>query len=248
MINLSPKEIYDRLVNTDKILTIQGQIRFYLGDVNITVKQKDVVGNIIQEWLEGWLKHNNIAYACNPNTQMPPDFFLDPKDTTHRLLEVKAFNYNASPGFDIADFSSYQKEIIDKPYMLDTDYLIFGYTMGDDGMVSIKKLWLKKVWEICRTSERWAVNVQYKNGAVHKIRPATWYSQSKAIKHKVFDCLEDFLSAIEETAYNNPATHNKAAAWGRRMEKSYKNFFRHTINIPHWTDIQHKYINGTEQN
>lgn len=49
MINLSPKEIYDRLINTDKILTIQGLIRFYLGDVNITVRQKDVVGNIIQE-------------------------------------------------------------------------------------------------------------------------------------------------------------------------------------------------------
>ena len=75
-IKLTAEQVYDRLLNVDKIKTVEGQIRFYLGDVNIIVKQKDVVGNIIQEWLEGWLKKNNIAFDCNTNTQMPPDIFL----------------------------------------------------------------------------------------------------------------------------------------------------------------------------
>lgn len=48
---LTAQEIYNKLINEDKILTLKGQINFYLGDVNIIVKQKDVVGNIMQEWL-----------------------------------------------------------------------------------------------------------------------------------------------------------------------------------------------------
>lgn len=61
-IRLTADEVYDRLLNVDRIKTVEGQIRFYLGDVDIIVKQKDVVGNIIQEWLEGWLRKNNIAF------------------------------------------------------------------------------------------------------------------------------------------------------------------------------------------
>ena len=118
MEKLTAEQVYDRLVNVDKILEVKGQIKFFLGNVNIIVKQRDVVGNIMQEWLEGWLKENDIAFSPNPNTQMPPDLFLDPDNKEENLLEVKAFNYNASPGFDIADFRAYQEEIIDKPYML----------------------------------------------------------------------------------------------------------------------------------
>ena len=57
---LTPEEVFDTLLNVDKITSLEGQIRFYLGHVNIVVRQRDVVGNIIQEWLEGWLKHKHI--------------------------------------------------------------------------------------------------------------------------------------------------------------------------------------------
>lgn len=167
---ISAEQVYDRLVNFDKIKTVDGQIRFFLGNVDIIVKQKDVVGNIIQEWLEGWLKKNNIAFAGNDNTQMPPDIFLDPEDHTTNLLEVKAFNRDASPGFDIADFKAYAREILVAPYMLHTKYIIFGYKMSDEGIVTIKDLWLKNVWEICRSMDSWPLNVQYKNKVIHKIR------------------------------------------------------------------------------
>lgn len=89
---LTAQEIYNKLINEDKILTLKGQINFYLGDVNIIVKQKDVVGNIMQEWLQGWMDSNNIEYAPDTNSQMPPDFYLNPDDKTKNLLEVKAFN------------------------------------------------------------------------------------------------------------------------------------------------------------
>ena len=67
---LTVEEIYDRLVNDDKILTKKGRITFTLGDIDIIVRQRDVVGNIMQEWVEGWLKKNDIEYALNDNTQM----------------------------------------------------------------------------------------------------------------------------------------------------------------------------------
>lgn len=244
---MTAQEVYGTLLDVDRILALKGQIRFYLGDVDIVVKQKDVVGNIIQEWLEGWLRKNGISFAINPNTQMPPDFFLDTENPTRDLLEVKAFNYAATPGFDLADFKAYQREIIQHPYMLHTQYLVFGYMMSDEGVVTIKKLWLKNVWEICRTSDRWALNVQYKNGMVQKIRPAKWYSSSKQSKFKPFDCLEDFLAAVEETVYTNPETRAQAVGWKERMEESYHAFYGKRITIPRWMDVKEKYVGAGKQ-
>ena len=40
---LTAQEIVDRLLNVDNILDLKGEIKFYLGDVDIIVKQKDVV-------------------------------------------------------------------------------------------------------------------------------------------------------------------------------------------------------------
>lgn len=237
---LTAQEVYNKLVNEDKILELKGQIKFYLGDVNIIVKQKDVVGNIIQEWLQGWLDKRGIEYAPSENTQMPPDFFLNPDDKTKNLLEVKAFNRSASPGFDIADFRMYEEEIVEKPYMLDVDYLIFGYDMSDDGVVTIKDIWLKKVWEITRCMEDWAINLQVKQGVVHKIRPGVWYSTKKG-NFPMFSCLEDFVSAIEETVYQNPKTHDSASSWKKKFLSSYERFYGIRLSIPRWDDIAHKY-------
>lgn len=237
---LTAQEVYDKLINEDKILELKGQIKFYLGDVSIIVKQKDVVGNIIQEWLQGWLDKRGIEYAPSENTQMPPDFFLNPDDRTRDLLEVKAFNRSASPGFDIADFRMYEEEIIDKPYMLNVDYLIFGYDMSDEGLVTIKDLWLKKVWQITRRMEGWSINLQIKQGVVHKIRPGIWYS-TKRENIPMFSCLEDFISAIEEAVYQNPKTHDIAATWKHKFIKSYEEHYGIKLNIPRWIDICEKY-------
>lgn len=238
---LTAQQVYDKLINDDKILNLQGQIKFQFGDVDIIVKQKDVVGNIIQEWLQGWLDKRGIEYAPSENTQMPPDFFLNPDNKTADLLEVKAFNRNASPGFDIADFRMYEEEIINKPYMLNVDYLIFGYDMNDDGIVTIKDLWIKKVWEITRRMEDWSLNLQVKAGVVHKIRPGVWYS-NKTKKYPMFECMEDFISAVEQAVWQNPKTRESSATWKNRFIKSYENFYGERLNIPRWYDIADKYL------
>lgn len=239
---LTAQQIYDKLINEDRITELEGQIRFYLGDVNIIVKQRDVVGNIMQEWLQGWLDANEIEYAPSENTQMPPDFFLNPDDRTRNLLEVKAFNRNGTPGFDIADFRMYQSEIIEKPYMLDVEYLIFGYDMSDDGVVTIRDVWLKKVWEITRRMEEWPINLQIKEGHVHKIRPGVWYNEDPArIDYSIFNSLEDFISAMEQTVYQNDETRRDAPTWLIRFKRNYQERYGVTLDIPRWYDIAANY-------
>ena len=182
---------------------------------------------------------------------MPPDFFLDPEVRRRNLLEIKAFNYNANPGFDIADFKMYEQEIVEKPWMLDVSYLIFGYEMDDNGVVTIKKVWLKKVWEICRSmisgsgksKVPWPLNLQIKHGVVHKIMPAKWYSPTK---FKTFECLEDFLSAVEQTVYQNSDTRSDGAGWKHRMCENYHKFYGEKLSIPRWDDIEAKYMGDAE--
>lgn len=238
---LSSQEIYDRLLKDEKILEIKGLIKFYLGDVDIVVKQKDVVGNIMQEWLQGWMDARGIEYATSENTQMPPDFFLNPDDKTRELLEVKAFNRNGTPGFDIADFRMYAAEIQEKPYMLDVDYLIFGYDMSEEGVVTIKDIWLKKVWEITRRMENYPINLQVKDGVIHKIRPGVWYSD-RVTDYAIFECLEDFISAIEETVFKEPKLRDSiASTWLAVFQKNYKARNGVELNVPRWNDIKDKY-------
>lgn len=239
LLKYTPEQVYERLINVDKIKSVEGQIRFYLGDVDIIVRQKDVVGNIIQEWVEGWLRRNNIAFAPNDNTQMPPDIFLNPDDRTVDLLEVKAFNYSASPGFDIADFRAYAREIVQNPHMLHTKYLIFGYSMNNQGIVTIRELWLKNVWEICRSMEGWPLNVQYKNGVIHKIRPAKWFGNRS--KFPMFSSLEHYLSAIEETLFSYPDTHELSKGWRKKISDSYRSFYGKTVSIPRWEELAEFY-------
>lgn len=238
---LTAQEIYHKLLEEDQILKIEGQIKFYLGDVDIIVRQKDVVGNIMQEWLQGWLDARGVEYAPSENTQMPPDFFLDPNDRTRQLLEVKAFNRKGTPGFDIADFRMYAAEIQEKPYMLDVDYLIFGYDMSNEGIVTIKDVWLKKVWEITRRMENYPINLQVKDGVIHKIRPGVWYSE-RVTDYAIFDCLEDFISAIEETTFKEPKLRDSiASTWLTVFQKNYRARNGRELDIPRWNDIKDKY-------
>lgn len=99
---------------------------------------------------------------------------------------------------------------------------------------------LKKVWEITRRMENWALNLQVKQDVVHKIRPGVWYSQ-KARNYPIFRSLEDFISAVEETVYQNPKTHERAGKWRGEFLKSYESFYGKKLLIPRWNEIAESY-------
>ena len=227
------------------LLGLQFPGKLKVGNYYVSFSE-EIVTELISKWVEGWLKKNGIDYALNDNTQMPPDFYLNPENKEEGLMEIKAFNYKRGPGFDIADFRMYEQEIAQKPWMLDVTYLIFGYDMSDDGIVSIKKIWMKKVWEMSRPMTSgskktiWPINLQIKKGTVHKMRPAKWYGKSR--KFSIYESKEDFLSAMEETVYKNKDTRDDGPEWLSIVVDNYEKHFGERLSIPRWSDIKHKYV------
>ena len=100
--------IYDLLLNEFKIREQIGRIEIILGGISAKYNGKDAIGDLLQEWLGEWLKQKNFYFRTRANTQEFPDFLLA-KDDKSGFLEIKTFNADATPAFDIANFDSYNK-------------------------------------------------------------------------------------------------------------------------------------------
>ncbi|MBR0233514.1 MAG: NgoBV family restriction endonuclease, partial [Synergistaceae bacterium] len=70
--------------------------------------------------------------------------------------------------------------------------------------------------------------------------PCKWFSKRQT--GRVFDCVEDFLSAFEETVYQNPDTRFLSAQWKNNFKNAYKKYYGTDINFPKWDEIKHKYM------
>ena len=242
-IRMTAQEIYDALINRERIKTASGQIKFYLCDIEVIVKSKDIVGGAMENWVNEWLINNNVEFDFNAITQSKPDLFLNPDDHTKNLLEVKAFNKEAGAAFDLDDFFGFADKLIHKPYLLDLDCLVFGYTMNQEtGEVKVKDVWLKKIWELAATSGEWPLKVQGTKDKtiIKKVRPGTWYSNRA--KFKCFESKLDFLSAYEQTLYDYQATRHKASNWKFQLKQSYHNYYGEELIIPRWDEIKSRYI------
>lgn len=190
--------------------TLKGSVSVNLAGINIKVKGKDGIGGLIEEWFGEWAKKNNYT-IINPketdSSQTFPDYYLGKEKT---MLEIKAFDSTASANFDIANFESYHESISKNQDRLNADYLIFSYKL-ENGDLSIKNVWLKKIWEITCKSKEWPLKVQQKRKVIYNIRPATWYSSKT--KFKPFESKEDFVKAVNETMqqYNSKRSKKKEA-------------------------------------
>ena len=215
----------------------QGSIKFNLKDYEITVEQNNVVGNILEEWLDKWMTSKGIIHIHNEK-QASPDFWLNPDNLESDWLEVKSFT--GSPNFDVAAFRSFINLIINKPWKLHSKHLLIKYK-SENGIVTIEKFWMKSLWEICSTSSVWPVKVQYKNKVIVNIRPSTWYSANSEFPSLA--CLADFLSALQEPLNRYHDTRSTIAEhWGEKVCKAYKAHYGKTLKIPRWNDIKSKYI------
>ncbi len=213
------QEIFALLNST--IIDRPGNIVFTLANTSVRINTTDIVGSSIQSWLKQWLDDNNIYYSEPHNTQEFPDFYLSKHNQEEHMLEVKAFHYNATPAFDIANYESYLASVVLKPYRLHADYLIFGYTMDTDGIISIKNIWLKKIWEIAGTSTRYALNTQIKRGVIYNIRPNSKFKKDLQVP---FATKEDFLSAVYETQKAYRGEEN-AKIWKVNLKNAYLNYY-----------------------
>lgn len=176
--------IYNLLLKQG-IIGAQGNMTFNFFGQNIQVTSLDVVGSIIQNWVETWMIQYQIPYRLAQHSQNWPDFILN--DGTE--LEIKAFNSAAGPNFDIANFDTYTRSLVTHSERLRTEHLVFGYTLSPTGVVTITELHLLKVWEMTGPSNTNILNLQVKQDVVHNIRPKNWRSTGVTI----FTSRRDFV-------------------------------------------------------
>ena len=222
---MKANELHEHLIN-NHVIGSHGKITFTLSNTTIPIKDISVVGNIVQEWLGHYMEDHRIAYRTKPNTQDFPDFLLNPNDDKCDLLEVKVFT--KSPNFDVANFSAYVRSLRDHPYRLDANYLIFEYEVNEDsGVICIKDIWLKNVWEICGSSERSEVKIQWKQNDPVNIRPATWYSAK--VKFKPFNSKLEFIEALYKVMRQARLDQSITNNWLNHVKGEYKRCTGHDI-------------------
>lgn len=220
MKRLSAEALYDRLVNQEKIIGKSGNIKFILNGLDVKIKSKDSVGNLLQEWLKEWLNKEDIEHLENPNRQAFPDFFLNLENNKDNLLEVKTFDWDRGPGFDLANFDSYCNSLLTNAYRLDSNYLVFAYKMSVDGEIIIHNVWLKKIWELAGGSGTYPIKVQEKKETIYNLRPVTWFSERAPFK--CFNSKEEFLKALNETRYQYSKTRAQNNHWLNKVTANYK--------------------------
>lgn len=176
---------------------LSGGTKFRIGSIELDVSGKDGLGGLIEEWFGHWALSQNLP-VYDPkrygNSQSFPDYYVGSQ--REGLLEIKSFDISASANFDIANFESYCDSLSHNPARLNSDYLIFGYRLNGSSL-TIENVWLKKIWEITCSSERWPLKTQTKRDVIYNIRPASWYSLFS--RYPVFGNKEDFVRALFDT-------------------------------------------------
>ena len=212
--------LYKQLQNIDLKNSI-GRIEFSFGEITFNIDDtcKDICGAVIQQWVGKFMDKHEMKWSTPKNTQEFPDYFLEDKTKTY--LEVKSFDYNKGAAFDIANFESYTETLKEQPDKINTDYLIFGYTLNKEGELRIRKIWLKKIWEICCSSACYALKVQQKKKMIYNIRPSSWYSSKS--KFKSFSSKKEFIIAFYKTLKKYPKTTNNADDWFKYLCQIYWN-------------------------
>lgn len=188
----------------------KGQIICELAGISFYLDNRDILGGVIQSWFGEWMTSKNIAWKGPENSQTWPDFILN--NNAH--LEVKCFNNAESPGFDIANFTSYGDSLTEVPERLDDDYIVFGYHF-DGANLSIANYWVKKVWELTGPSPLHFLNLQVKKNQPYNIRPKNWRGSGE-----IFSSRKDFVVAISKA--RKKFGIGNTSNWLQEVEKAYK--------------------------
>ncbi|OQX10701.1 MAG: hypothetical protein BWK73_19615 [Thiothrix lacustris] len=202
------------LLHKQNIKGCQGQVKFTLAGIAFPVLSKDIMGSVLQEWFENWMNQNKISFSKPTNTQEPPDFYL--ADGGH--LEVKAFNFSANPGFDLANFDAYTRSLLLHPERLDADHLVFGYSLEGDS-VRIVDFWVKKIWEMAGVSAVNILSLQVKQGVPVNIRPKDWRTRDASFgnRRQFVEALHLALSKFYPERYQNDEWFNQIACGYQKM-------------------------------
>lgn len=185
-------ERVNHLISQHNLIGQTGVISFNYAGFTATINSKDVVGNIVQEWLGHWLNAQGMVWETLTHTQSWPDFVLN--DGSH--LEVKSFDSEAGPNFDVANFDAFVRSLWNgEVHRLDTPYLVFSYVSNQDtGLITLDDYWFKNIWELTGPSNTNILNLQVKQGTATNIRPKNW----RSARVQTFDSRQEFIYALSQ--------------------------------------------------
>ena len=67
-----------------------------------------------------------------------------------------------------------------------------------------------------------------------------WYSK-KTSQFQPFGSLEDFISVVEQTVYQNPKTRNLSGTWLKDFLRAYEQQYGVYLKVQRWVGIEEKY-------
>lgn len=176
----------------------KGTITISIDSIPKVSKSNDIIGNCVQEWIPQWLEDKGLNLDSNNNTQAFPDFTAVINNKKYDM-EVKCWNVNNAPGFDLANFDGFYREIYNDPNKLNAQYLVFAYKPNLHGF-EIVDIFLKNIWELTAPTKQYPIGLQNKQGRLYAIRPYNFYRKpNDSFKNKA-----EFLEAIKKTREKFP--------------------------------------------
>lgn len=170
----------------------QGNITINFANHPIVYSGNDIIGNSLQEWLPSWFTYLDVDIKPGEHTQEFPDFVAN-FDGNQYDVEVKAWNYNNAPAFDIANFHSFINQTYKSPSKLNAYFIILGYRPANDGFskgFTVEQVYLKRIWEITNKSQKYPISLQVKRDTPYAIRPCAFH-RKESFKNR-----EEFINAI----------------------------------------------------
>lgn len=228
---ITAPELRDLLIQ-ENIYDCVGKITMSLNNIAVQITQNDIIGNALQEWLCEFLRQRNIYFRPNQG-QTFPDFYFSEDDKTN-LCEMKSFFATRQPAFDVANFYGYIDSIKEKPYRLNSDYLIFAYYSDNNGNISIRDIWCKKVWDITGPANDYDLKCQRKKGQIVNIRPCNWRSETGL---QPFGSIDKLLAALYKTHLSTTNQVRVSKAWLDSVVYGYNEFFNTDI-----TEAVHQHL------
>jgi len=186
----SLEQLYEKALNDIK--GEKGVITINIGGIPKTSRSNDIIGNCVQEWIPQWLEDNGLKLETNPSSQTFPDFTANINGKKYDM-EIKCWNYNNNPAFDISNFDGFYREIYNSPAKLYAKYLIFGYSPTTHGF-KVENIYHKNLWEITEKCTKYPIGLQVKQGRPFAIRPVSFHKPN----HKAFADVGEFVKAIYE--------------------------------------------------
>ena len=186
-------ELYD--LTKERLEGQHGTITITFANRSHVYTGNDVIGNCLQEWLPNWFQFLGVDIQPGSGTQVFPDFTANFNNVEY-AVEVKAWNINNSPAFDLANFQSFLETTYSSPGKLNAQYFILGYRPEEDGFSQgfiVERVFLKHIWEITSSTKKYPIGLQVKRGNPYAMRPYNFYKRPNSC----FRSKQEFILAVK---------------------------------------------------